>query len=597
MQLQAERRDKRTSGGDNRGLVLAGVAALLLGGVGLRLTYLQVIQGSHHRELAENNRIRLLPIRPPRGRILDRYGRVLATNRLSFSVFLEPMQLKPKEWPAALARLSLFIKVPADKLEAKLKAAGYNSPYPVRVLQNVEPQLVTVLREHIQELPGVKVDVEWMRFYPNGPVASHLLGYTGEISEQQLAERKEQGYRLGDIIGKAGVERLLEEKLHGEWGGEQVEVDAAGQVVRVIGEVQPKAGQDVRLSIDLALQKTAEAALNSRKNRGAVVAMDPRNGQVLAIASAPSYDANILSGRISEQDWRRLQTPDRPLLNRAVRPYPTASTFKIIMTAAGLESGKFNPNSRLATFGGLRIGGRVFRDHNGRGFGTIGFVRALSQSSDTFYYQVGLRIGPDEIAKWSRNFGFGSRTDIGLQSESRGLVPTPEWLKRRFGRQWFGGDTANTSIGQGMVLSTPLQNAIMVGAIANGGFRVQPHLVLESRPGLSPVGLAPSTLATIRQGLSEVVRSGTARRALSMPDLPNAGKTGTAEHGARKGGRTHALYVGYAPTPAPEIAVSVLLENGGHGGSDAAPIAKKIYQTYFAARGKKSAALSPKHVE
>ncbi|AGY58385.1 penicillin-binding protein 2 [Gloeobacter kilaueensis] len=597
MQLQQDRRDKRTSGEGNRGMVLLGVALLLLAGVGSRLGYLQLVRGSYHRELAENNRIRLIPIRPPRGRILDRYGRVLATNRLSYSVFLEPMQLRARQWPEVLGRLSGFIAVPADRMAQKLRIAGYNSPYPVRVLQNVEPKLVTVLREHIQQLPGIRVDVEWMRTYPNGPIASHLLGYTGEISEQQLAERKEQGYRLGDIVGKAGVERLLEEQLHGEWGGEPVEVDGAGQVVRVLGERPPKAGADVRLSIDLSLQKAAESALHSLQKRGAVVALDPRTGQVLAMASSPSYDANILSGRIATADWKRLQTPERPLLNRALRPYPTASTFKIIMTAAALESGKFNPASTLQTFGGLRIGSRVFREHDGGGFGRLGFVGALAISSDTFFYQVGLRIGPEQIGHWARNFGFGTRTGLGLPSESNGIVPTPEWKMQRFGQRWYPGDTANTSIGQGMVLSTPLQNAIMVSAIANGGYRVQPHLQLDSRPGLSPVGLAPATLNTIRLGLIEVVRGGTARRSLGNIGIPNAGKTGSAEHGLRKARQTHAVFVGYAPILQPQIAVSVFLENGGHGGSDAAPIAKKIYKAYFSHGTKKSASTSTKHVE
>ncbi len=593
--LQGERREKRLSGSGYRGVVLVAIATLLLTGIASRLAYLQVLRGEYHRELAEHNRVRLIPTRPPRGRILDRYGRVLAENRLSYSVFLEPMQLRAKQWPPVLERLSTYVNVPPEKLLSKLRAAGYNSAYPVRVLQGAEPQLVTVLRENMQDLPGVKVQVEWLRHYPNGSIASHLLGYTGEISERQLAERKEQGYRLGDIVGKAGVERLLDEQLHGEWGGEQVEVDSGGQVIRVLGELQPRAGQDARLTIDLALQKATEAALGTSK-RGAVVVMKPKTGEVLAVASSPTYDANLLSGRIKQADWKRLQTPDRPLLNRAVRPYAPASTFKIVMTAAAIESGKFKPDSMLNTFGGLRVGNRVFKEHNGRGFGRVGFTGALAKSSDTFFYQVGLRIGPDKIGEWSRNFGFGTRTNIGLQSESNGLVPTPAWKLERFKTKWYPGDTANTSIGQGMVLSTPLQNVVMVSAIANGGFRVQPHLVLGSRPGLTPVGLSPSTLAVIRGGLQAVVTNGTAR-VLQIPGLPNAGKTGTAEHGLRKSRTTHAVFVGFAPTTDAQIAVSVFLENGGHGGSNAAPIAKKIYQTYFRANKQKSSVPGAKRVE
>lgn len=594
MQLQG--RQKRVSGGAYKTIVLLTVAVTLLTGLGVRLAHLQVAEGEYRRELADSNRIRLIPRRPSRGRILDRNGYVLAANKLSHSVFLEPMLLKAEQWPAVVERLSGYTGVPAEKISQKLRAAGYVSPYPVRILQGIDPQMVTFLREHSQELPGVKVDVELLRYYPNGPVAAHLLGYTGEISEQQLALKKDQGYRLGDIVGKTGVERLIDEALHGEWGGQQVEVDAAGQVARVIGELPSKAGQDVRIALDLSLQKAAEAALGERFY-GAVVAMNPRNGEVLAIASNPDFDPNVFStGRISKTDWKNLQSVNRPLLNRAVRPYPTASTYKIIMTAAALESGKFTPATTLNTFGGLRVGNRVFREHNGRGFGRVGFVRALAMSSDTFFYQVGMRLGPDTIAEWSERFGFGRRTEIGLQSESRGLVPTPAWKQERFKQKWYPGDTANMSIGQGLVLSTPLQNALMVSAIANGGYYPQPHLIKDSLPALTPVGLSPTTLSVIRQGLAAVVTSGTAK-VLRMPDIPNAGKTGSAEHGVGKGRRTHAVFVGYAPLQNPEIAVSVFLESGGHGGSNAAPIAKKIYQAYFAAKLQKHSSSKVKHVE
>lgn len=588
MQLQGDRREKRASGSGTRGMVMVVVALAMLGGVAVRLAYLQVIKGEYHREMADNNRIRLIPNRPPRGRILDRYGRTIADNKLSYSVFLEPLEVRPKLWPETLGRLSSYVGIPEDQMAKKLRVAGYSSPYPVRILQGVDAKLVTTLRERSQELPGVKVDVELLRAYPNGKIASHLVGYTGEISEEQLANRRDQGYRLGDIIGKAGVERLLDPDLHGQWGGEQVEVDAAGQVIRVLGEVPTQSGKDLRLSLDLALQKTAESALSGHP-RGAVVVMDPRSGEILAIASSPTYDPNLLSGRIAPKDWQALQTPDRPLLNRALRPYPTASAFKIIMTSAALQSGKFNPGSSLYAGSGLKVGNRIFKEHDGASFGSIGFVTALAVSSDVFFYQVGLRIGPEKIAEWATNFGFGERTDIGLPSESWGVVPTPEYKMKRFDQRWFPGDTANFSIGQGLLLSTPLQNVVMVSAIANGGYRLQPHLLLGSLPARSPVGLAPSTLAVVRRGMRAVVTSGTARRVLNDSSLPpNAGKTGSAEHGLVKARQTHAIFVGFAPYDRPEIAVSVFLENGGHGGTDAAPIARAIYRTYFAAQRQKA---------
>lgn len=588
MQLQGDRRDKRTSGSGARGMVMMVVALALLTGVATRLAYLQVVKGDYHREMADHNRIRLIPNRPPRGRIYDRYGRIIADNKLSYSVFLEPLEVRPKRWPEVLERLSGYVDVPVDQMVKKLRVAGYSSPYPVRILQGVDAKLVTLLRERSQELPGIKVDVELLRVYPNGRVASHLIGYTGEISEEQLATRKDQGYRLGDIIGKAGVERLLDPDLHGEWGGEQVEVDAAGQVMRVLGEVPTQSGKDLRLTLDLSLQKAAESALSGHP-RGAVVVMDPRNGEILAIASSPTYDPNLLSGRIAPKDWKALQNADRPLLNRALRPYPTASTFKVIMTAAALESGKFKPESTIYAGSGLKVGNRIFKEHDGASFGSIGFVTALAVSSDVFFYQVGLRIGPAKIAEWATKFGFGERTDIGLPSESWGVVPTAEYKMKHFHQRWFPGDTANFSIGQGMLLSTPLQNVVMASAIANGGYRLHPHMLLGSIPARDPIGLAPSTLATVRRGMRAVVTTGTAHRVLNGNGLPpNAGKTGSAEHGLTKARQTHAVFVGFAPYDKPQIAVSVFLENGGHGGSDAAPIARTIYRAYFAAQRQKA---------
>lgn len=596
MQLQGDRRDKRTSGSGARGMVMMVVALAMLSGVAARLAYLQVVKGEYHREMADNNRIRLIPNRPPRGRILDRYGQVIADNKLSYSVFLEPLEVRAKRWPEVLGRLSTYVGIPEDQMAKKLRAAGYSSPYPVRILQGADAKLVTLLRERIQELPGVKVDVELLRVYPNGKVASHLIGYTGEISEEQLTTRKDQGYRLGDIVGKAGVERLLDLDLHGQWGGEQVEVDAAGQVMRVLGEVPTQSGKDLRLSLDLSLQKAAESALSGHP-RGAVVAMDPRSGEILAIASSPTYDPNLLSGRIAPKDWKALQSPDRPLLNRALRPYPTASAFKIIMATAALQSGKFNPGSSLYAGSGLKVGNRIFKEHDGASFGSIGFVTALAVSSDVFFYQVGLRIGPEKIAEWATKFGFGERTNIGLPSESWGVVPTAEYKMKHFHQRWFPGDTANFSIGQGMLLSTPLQNVVMVSVLGNGGYRLQPHLLLGSLPARDLVGLAPSTIATVRRGMRAVVTNGTAHRVLNDGTLPpNAGKTGSAEHGLTKARQTHAIFVGFAPYEKPEIAVSVFLENGGHGGSDAAPIARTIYRAYFAAQHQKAKQVQKKAI-
>ncbi len=569
--------ERRQSGSSLKGLVLLGIVVLLLGGIGSRLVYLQLWEGQVYRERAEKNRIRPWYHPPGRGEIHDRNGHILASRKQVYALYLEPANNRKKDWPAILTKLSPYVHLSVEEMTTLLDQAGYRSPYPVRILQGLEPALITMINEYQDQLPGVQVVVETAREYPYGSTAAQVIGYTGAISEKELKRRQDenQDYHPGDIVGKIGAERIFEEELHGKWGGELREVNAAGQKIRDLGKMEAKAGKQLNLSLDIELQKIAEAGLGKR--RGAVVAVDVKTGEVLVMASSPSFNPDMFSKPITPELWKSFQELDHPLLNRAVRPYPPASTFKIIMTAAALESGLMNPSSRLRTSAGLRIGGRVFHEHNLRGWGVIGFERALAVSADTFFYQVGLKVGPEKILDMARKFGFGERTALKLSSESPGLVPSEAWKLRLYGKAWSVGDTANFAIGQGFLLVTPLQNALMMAAVANGGYLLTPHLKKGLPVERQDLGLSPKTLEVIQRGLRGVVRpGGTAYRALGS--FSNAGKSGTAEV---TGHRTNAVYVGYAPYDNPQIAVSVMVEQGGHGGSDAAPIVASIYRHYL----------------
>ncbi|MFB8790921.1 MAG: penicillin-binding transpeptidase domain-containing protein [Potamolinea sp.] len=412
----------RTVGRNYQSLfVMLIVSVFLLGGIGSRLAFLQLVQGDRNRQLADNNRIRLIPKAPVRGNIFDRKGKILASSRLSRSVFIWPIAIKQQQWPQIRKRLAEVLKIPEDRIQKRVEQAGFNNPSRIRIERSISPAQITALAEYSNELEGVQVDVEAVRDYPEKDLAAHVLGYTGEMNDEELAKRKEEGYRLGDIVGQMGVEAAFESQLRGEWGGQQVEVDGTGQVLRTLGEKQAKAGHDVHLTLDLEVQKAAEKALGNRK--GAIVAMDPKNGAILAMVSRPTFDPNIFSTRITTETWKKLQSEDHPFVNRALRGFPPASTFKIITASAGIESGKFSPDTVLQTYPSLTIGGVTFGEWNHAGFGPLGFVGAMAMSSDTFFYQIGRGIGGDTLIEWTRKYGFGKKTGIELgPEESAGLV-------------------------------------------------------------------------------------------------------------------------------------------------------------------------------
>ena len=572
----------RTVGRNYQSLFLMLIVSLfLLGGIGSRLAYLQLIQGDRNRQLAENNRIRLIPKQPVRGNIFDRKGKILASSRLSHAVYLWPIARKRAEWPSTLKNLSKILNIPADEIQKRLEQAGYNSPSLIRIARGISPAQITALAEYSNELEGVEVDIEAVRDYPNGDMAAHVLGYTGEMNDKELAERKAEGYRIGDIIGQMGVESAFEGKLRGEWGGQQVEVDGAGQVLRILGQKQAKAGKDVHLTLDLRVQKAAEAALGNRK--GAIVAIDPNNGAILAMVSRPTFDPNIFSTRITPDTWKQLQSKDHPFVNRSLRGFPPASTFKIVTTTAGIESGKYSPKTILQTYAAINIGGTTFGDWNHAGFGPLGFVGAMAWSSDTFFYQIGRGVGGPTLIEWTRKYGFGQKTGIELESEEvPGLVADDAWKRKRFNWEWTVGDSVNMSIGQGFLQTTPLQVAVMFAVPANGGYRVKPHLLKddeESKTWRVSLNMKPETVKVLQKGLREVITGGTGK-ALNVPHLPPiSGKSGTAE---APPGKSHAWFGAYGPTDKPEIVIVAFAEHsGGGGGKVAAPMVREVMEAYF----------------
>ncbi len=557
------------------------VTLLLPGLIVTRLVYLQLIEGDYYQARAESGRTRIVPRPPVRGSIFDRKGRILATSKLSHSVYLWPVVQKKPTWPATLQRLSTILNIPKSKILEKIEQSPDNASTLIRIARNLTPAQITALEEHADELLGVEVDVETSRFYPNQETASHVLGFTGELSPKQYKRLRSNGYHMSDVLGKSGVEAAFEPQLRGQWGGLMMEVDGAGRVKKLLGQKKAKPGQDVSLTIDLELQKASENALKNYK--GAIVVLDPRDGAILTMASNPGYDPNIFSHPITKEIWQNLQQKSNPFLNRSLRAFPPASTFKIVTQTAGMESGKFPPNTMLNTYPYLRVAGTNFGEWNKAGFGFIGYITALSMSSNTFHGQIGRGVGGSNLDKWAKLYGFGQKSAIELSDEeSTGLIPSPGWKKKYYKANWSDGDSVNMSIGQGFVQATPLQVAMMFAAQANGGYRVIPHLLKDQRDFLSKrqdLNLKPSTLRTIRSGLRGVIINGTGK-ALDVPYLPPiAGKSGTAE---APPGPSHTWFGAFAPFDKPEIVVVVFAEHsGGSGGHTAGPIALKVMESYF----------------
>ena len=552
------------------------VVSICAGAMLSRLATLQLVQGAHYRTLSDENRIRLMARNPIRGRLLDRHGQVLATNRLTYSLYIQPKEVSDQDWPLLRDRLAALLGIAAAQLDQRRQEGANPEGFRIALATDLKPQQVLRFREQVEALGGAEVDSDVLRSYPHGSLGAHVLGYTSGITEEEYKELQPKGYRIRDRVGRSGIEKVYEANLRGEWGGQQVEVNAAGQVQRILGDKPAKAGKDLRLTIDLALQKAADKALSGVR-KGAIVAMDPQTGAIRAMASRPTFDPNLFSDGPTTQQWAELNRPDAPLLNRAFRGFPPASTFKIVTTIAALESGLYQPSSKVLTTNSFCYAGLCYGDHGAHGL--IGFPLALAVSSNTFYYRIGLRLGPEHLFQAARRMGYGQPTGIELAAEdSPGLLGDRPWKKAVLGEPWTPVDSITSAIGQGALQVTPLQMARLYAAVANGGWLVTPHLV-ERPTRRTRIGLKAATLAVVRQGLRMVVTEGTART-LNDPQLPAvAGKTGTAEDPPRP---DHAWFGGYAPAGSPTLVIVAFGENsGGYGGTVAVPMVKALMTTWF----------------
>jgi penicillin-binding protein 2 len=577
-------------------MAMSGIAMTALLLIVCQLWYLQVLEGGRFQEASDKNRIRIRPIAAPRGILFDRKGLPLVDNRPAFTLSLIPRELErdPVKRDATLGRLAALLQIPFAELQEAVTRVSPDSILPVRVRRGLSMDDVARVEEWKLELPGVIVEVEPQRAYPNSRFAAHLLGYVREANDEQL---KQGRYRRGDMVGQSGLERLLDEFLRGKDGGERIEVDAMGRQMRMIQSTEPHPGAQVVTTIDRRIQEAAEKAMEG--HAGAVVVMDPRNGDVLAMVSTPAFEIDRFTGTIDRNAWLRVvQDPEHPLLNRTIQSqYAPGSVFKIVVAAAGLQEGTLAPTDNTYCNGQFRLGEWTFKDWKEGGHGHVDLLGAMRHSCNIFFYEKGLKIGGPAIAKYANAFGLGAATQIDLPGEKLGLIPQPRLRRdKRVGGGWHAGETVNMSIGQGAVLVTPMQVARFMSAVANGGVLWKPRLVQRiERPekgvvwsdGGSVTGhveLSPMVWAFLRQSLWSVVNENGTGVGARIAGLDVAGKTGTAQMIAKSRadkGQDHAWFASFAPAREPEAVVVVLVERGGKGGQVAAPIARKILSAIF----------------
>jgi len=571
-----------------------------------RLWFLQIHNGDIYREQADNNRVRMLDIIAPRGNILDKEGRPIVTNRPCFNiVWVKEDSPDPDE---IIKKLSVILNEEIAVLLKKVREAADNPRHiPILLKEDIDWKTLVYIENNHYELPGIRIEVLPRRKYLYGDMASHMIGYTGEINQQELDERKWKNYEPGDQIGKRGFEKLYEEDLRGEKGTLYAEVDAHGYEQRELKGKEPLPGNDLQLTIDLDLQREAEKAMADKA--GAVVAMDVNSGRILAFASAPPVHLEDFIGGISTKKWQALLNDiKRPLVHKTIQgQYPPGSTYKIITALAGLAKGVINSDTVFNCAGSMPFGNRRYGCWKKGGHGPISLHRALAESCDIYFYKVGLLVGVDVLAEFANDMGLGHKTGINFEYEKSGLIPTSNWKKLAKGEPWQEGETLSIAIGQGFNLVTPLQVCLMTSALANGGKLYKPFLVekiidpegeviTENEPivDVELFGM-DKYLALIRDGLVAAVndKHGTGSEA-RLKNVLVGGKTGTAqvvtmekfkevdEEDVEYKHRDHAWFTSFAPAERPEIAVTVLVEHGGHGGSAAAPVAKKVMEEYFA---------------
>ncbi len=584
---------------------------ICMGLLAARFYYLQVVRHDYYMTRAEDNRIALLPVVPNRGTIVDRNGVVLARNYATYTLEIMPSMVKDID--ATLDELASLVAIePRDRRRFTRLLEESRSFESVPVRSRLSDEEIARIVSQRYRLPGVDVKARLLRDYPQGAVGAHVIGYIGRINPRDVERIEEAGntanYRGSQHIGKAGLEQFYENELHGITGFEQVEVNAGGRAVRALSRTAPVAGNDLELTLDIELQRMAEEAFGNR--RGALVAIEPATGGVLALVSTPTFDPNLFTDGISTQDWKQLnESPDHPLLNRAIySAYPPGSTFKPFMAMAGLETGKRTIHQQIADPGYYVFGGHRFMDDKIGGHGMVDVHKSIVVSCNTYYYQLANDLGIEGIAGFMAPFGFGSRTGVDLPGEGSGVLPSPEWKRQRFRRpeqqRWYGGETISVGIGQGYSAYTPLQLANALAALVNEGRLFRPHLVrhvIDSRTGdrrvvepepIRQIPLRQENLDAVLKAMEGVNTSGTGRRAFKGAAYTSGGKTGTAQVFSLRGQRyvegrvrerlrDHSWFIAYAPAEQPQIALAVLVENGGFGATSAAPIARQVLDYYL----------------
>ncbi len=598
--------DQESSRFRHRVLAAGAFVLVCFGLLVARFYYLQVVRHDYFHTRAEDNRIALLPVVPNRGTIVDRNGVVLARNYAAYTLEITPSRTRGLE--ETIDELATIIPIEARdrrRFRKVLEESRNFESVPIRTRLSDEEVARFIAQRY--RFPGVEVQARLFRDYPQGASASHVIGYIGRINDRDVERIETRGdaanYRGSEYIGKSGLELSYETELHGVTGVEQVEVNAGGRAVRQLSSTPASAGNDLELTLDIELQKIAEAAFGQR--RGALVAIEPETGGVLALVSTPTFDPNLFVEGISTQDWKALNdSPDHPLLNRAIySTYPPGSTFKPFMALAGLATGKRTASQAIADPGVFNFGGHRFMDDKIGGHGMVDLHKSIVVSCNTYYYQLANDLGIDGIANFMAPFGFGARTGIDVPGEAEGVLPSPQWKKKRFRKpeqqRWFGGETISVGIGQGYNAYTPLQLASALATLVNDGKVFRPHVVrhvIDTRSGgkrvvepapIRHIPLRADHLAAVRQAMVDVNKSGTGRRAFAGAPYEVGGKTGTAQVFSLKGAkyvegrvaerlRDHSWFIAYAPADKPKIALAVLVENGGFGSQSAAPIARQV---------------------
>ena len=597
-----------------------------------RLHHLQVQQYEYFHSRAEGNRIAVLPVPPKRGVIHDRNGEEIARNYSAWTVEINPAQVRSMERTLdALSEVLPFDERDRRRFRRLLTESKYFDSVPVRT--HLSDEEVARVAARLYRLPGVEVRARLYRNYPHGPTAAHAIGYIGQINERDIQRIEERGdlanYRGSEYIGKSGLELSYERELHGVTGVEQVEINAGGRAVRLLSRTPAINGSDLQLTLDMNLQRAAENALGSR--RGAVVAIEPATGEILALASMPSFDPNLFIDGISVTDWRALSdSPDHPLLNRAIySAYPPGSTFKPFMALAGLAAGRRTLGQRFDNQGVFTYFGQRMVDRKSRCQHGVDLHATLVHSCNTYYYELANELGIQNIADFMAPFGFGKRTGIDIPGEAHGVLPSPQWKRERFRtreqQQWYGGETISVGIGQGYNAYTPLQLAHALSVMLTGGEVRPPHLlrtIVDGRSGevvdaapaaREPVRLRQEHVDAVRKAMVDVTKVGTARTVFAGAPYDAGGKTGTAQVFSLRGQkyvadevaerlRDHAWFIGFAPAENPTIAIAVLVENGGFGSQSAAPVARQVFDAHLLGReveeeAAEAEALSPEELE